>query len=166
MTVQHANLTEAYLHETKGVSTASANTVHKADGAGNSSWGKITSSNIDTTSIKNTNLYSVWFTIEDVSSAYDYYIPIPYSGNLVKIISALHGSISGADTHLTAKINGSTVTNGTITIAYSGSAAGDVDVANPTALNSVSAGGVIKIECDGGSSNTVPAIVCLTIEMT
>jgi len=41
MTTQHQNITEAYLHEPKGVSTASANEAYLADGASSGSWEKV-----------------------------------------------------------------------------------------------------------------------------
>lgn len=38
MAIQHKNITEADLHEPKGVSTASSGTVYKANGAGTGAW--------------------------------------------------------------------------------------------------------------------------------
>lgn len=41
MTIQHKNITEADLHEPKGVSLATADTVYVADGAGSGDWVKV-----------------------------------------------------------------------------------------------------------------------------
>ena len=38
MALEHATLTEAYLHEPKGISTATAGKVYVADGAGSGDW--------------------------------------------------------------------------------------------------------------------------------
>ena len=53
------------------------------------------------------------------------------------------------------KIGGTAVTGGLITVTASGSAANDVDVVYPTALNTVVIGDALEIETDGASTNTV-----------
>jgi hypothetical protein len=50
-----------------------------------------------------------------------------------------------------------------ITVAVSGSAAGVVDSATPTALNSFTATDAIEIETDGVSANTVEVVVTLEL---
>lgn len=47
MTVQHASIPEAYLHESKGVSTATANTAYLANGSGSGTWRKILSTDLN-----------------------------------------------------------------------------------------------------------------------
>lgn len=49
MTVEHAALTGASLHEPKGVAAAAANTVYVADGVGSGTWQKITASQLSGT---------------------------------------------------------------------------------------------------------------------
>ena len=97
------------------------------------------------------------FYIADVSTAGQIYVPVPddCEGDIVEIRTALNGAIATANSILTAKVNNVAVTGGTITIAFSGSAAGDTDVCFPTAARTVSAGQAIEIETDGGSTNTV-----------
>lgn len=109
------------------------------------------------------NDYFVYGHIADVSTAGQIYIPIPDGGEVVKIISALNGTIATADATLTAKIGGTAVTGGSITIAYSGSAAGDVDTCEPTAARSVDEGGTLEIETSGASTNTVAVTICAVI---
>ena len=99
--------------------------------------------------------YFLPFKIVDVSTAGQVYIPVPDAGEVIKIITALNGAIGTADVTLTPKIAGTAITNGAITIAYSGSAAGDVDSSEPTAANAVQEGDTIEIETDGASTNTV-----------
>lgn len=45
--VLHANLTGADLHEPKGVASATANTVYKANGSGTGSWVKLTDTDLN-----------------------------------------------------------------------------------------------------------------------
>lgn len=105
------------------------------------------------------------FYIADVSTAGQIYIPVPdeFAGQVVEVRSALNGAIATADATLTLKVNGTAMTNGTITITQSGSAAGDVDVARPTSSNQVSAGEAIEIETDGASTNAVAVFGTIVI---
>jgi hypothetical protein len=105
------------------------------------------------------------FYIADVSTAGQIYVPVPdeFAGQVVEIRTALNGAISGADVDLTAKINGTAMTNGVVTIAQSGSAAGDVDVARPSGANSVAAGEAIEIETDGASTGAVAVFGTIVI---
>jgi hypothetical protein len=102
--------------------------------------------------------------ITDISTAGQIYVVSPVAGTITKIYSVINGAIATADSVLTPKIAGTAITNGAITVAFSGSAAGDVDSSTPTAANSITAGAAIEIETDGASSNTVEVV--LTIEIT
>ncbi len=103
--------------------------------------------------------------IVDISTADQIYIPIPegLEGEVVEIRSAIDAAISGADADLTAKIGGTAMTNGVITVAQSGSAAGDTDVAYPTGNNYVAAGDAIEIETDGASTGTAKCNITIRI---
>lgn len=100
---------------------------------------------------------TVPFIIDDVSTAGQVYIPVnrEMEGEIVEIRTVLNGAIATANAVLTAKIGGTAVTGGVVTIATASSAAGDVDTASPTALNKVVEGDAIEIETNGGSTNTV-----------
>jgi len=77
----------------------------------------------------------------------------PFNGRIVRVHSVLHGgALATGDLTLTTAIAGTGVTNGVITVTQSGSAAGDVDVATPTALNTATTGQQITIT--GGGSAT------------
>lgn len=105
------------------------------------------------------------FYIADVSTAGQIYVPVPddCEGDIVEIRSALNGAIATADAVLTAKIGGTAVTGGAITIAQSGSAAGDTDLCRPTGARTVSAGQAIEIETNGASTNTVAVFGIISI---
>ena len=102
--------------------------------------------------------------IEDISTAGQIYVVSPVAGTITKIYSVINGAIATANSILTPKIAGTAITGGAITVAFSGSAAGDVDSSTPTAANAITAGAAIEIETDGGSANTVEVV--LTIEIT
>ena len=62
--------------------------------------------------------------IEDISTASSTFVAVPDGGRIIKIITALQGAISGANAGISFEIGGTAVTGG-ITVAHSGSAAGD-----------------------------------------
>jgi len=102
--------------------------------------------------------------IPDISTAGSDWVVSPVAGTITKIWSVIHGTIATADAGLSFELGGTAITGGGITVAYSGSAAGDVDSATPTALNTVAAGGAIECITDGASTNAIPCD--LTIEIT
>ena len=98
------------------------------------------------------NDYFLHAAIADVSTASSTFVPVPDGGKIIKIITALQGAIGTADAAITFEIGGTAVTGGAITVANSGSAAGDVDTAEPTAANVVLEDGTIEMITDGGST--------------
>jgi hypothetical protein len=89
----------------------------------------------------------------------------PVSGVITKIRSVLDlGALATGDATLTGKIGATAITNGVITITQAGSAAGDVDVATPTAANLVAAGDVISFTVGGtNTGNTAQAHIVVEI---
>ena len=114
------------------------------------------------------NLIEVVLTgqIADISTADQIYIPVPngFEGDVVEIRTAIDAAITTADATITPKIGGTAMTNGAITVAQSGSAAGDTDVSNPTGARTVRAGDAIEIETDGGSTGTAKCNVTIVIK--
>jgi hypothetical protein len=88
----------------------------------------------------------------------------PVAGTIEKIWSVITGALAVGDATLTGKIGANAITNGAITIAQSGSAAGDIDSATPTAANTVTAGQVISLTVGGTNTATESAICTIDIE--
>jgi hypothetical protein len=109
------------------------------------------------------NDYFITAEIEDISTASSTFVAIPDGGKIVKIITALQGAISGANAAITFEIGGTAVTGGAITVAHSGSAAGDVDSAEPTAANRVEEDGTIEMITDGASTGAKKLLVTFVI---
>ena len=161
MTVNHKDLTTTALHEPKGAHSASASNVYVANGSGSGTWQKISTSEIGT-SFKNTNKIILNLCIDDISTATSYFIVSPIAGDIEKMFSVIDQAIASTNTTLTAEIAGTAVTNGAITIAHSGSAAGTVDSATPSGQKTLTAGQPIEIVC-GGQTNTSNARAHLSI---
>ncbi len=149
--VNHSTLTDPYLHEPKGVSTASSGQVYKANGSGSGTWSSQTTRSVFTVHLA------------DLSSAENIYCPIPFGGTVSRVTSALEGSIAGGDVTVTVK-NSSAATMGTITVTQSGSAAGDIDSLDPSSNNTVTDNDYILIQTDGGASTHVDFMVSVVVE--
>ena len=109
------------------------------------------------------NDYFITAEIEDVSTASSTFVAIPDGGKVVKIITALQGAISGGDAAITFEIGGTAMTNSAITVANSGSAAGDIDTSEPSAANRVEEDGTIEMITDGASTGAKKLLVTLVI---
>lgn len=103
-------------------------------------------------------------TMADVSTASSVWVVSPVAGKFTKLYSVINGAITVADAVITTEIGGTLVTNGGLTIATSGSAAGTVDSGTPTAANTLTAGQALEIITDGGSTTT--SIATFTVEIT
>ena len=104
--------------------------------------------------------------ITDVSTSGSSWVVCPIAGDIVAIYSVIDGAIATANASLTFEIGGVAVTGGSITIAYSGSAAGDVDSCTPTAANSLTEGQALELITSGASTNTVTATLTIVIDVT
>ena len=109
------------------------------------------------------NDYFLTSTIADISTASSTFVPVPDGGKVIKIFTALQGAIGTANAAITFEIGGTAITGGAITVTQSGSAAGDIDTATPTAANEVAEGGSIEMITDGASSNTIKLVVTFVI---
>ena len=109
------------------------------------------------------NDYFIYGEIADVSTASSTFVAVPDGGKIIKIATALQGAISGGNAAITFELGGTAVTGGAITVAHSGSAAGDVDTAEPTAANDVAEDGTIEMITDGGSTGTQKLNVTFTV---
>lgn len=102
------------------------------------------------------NHYLLCMDIADLSAEAVYYIVCPYAGKITKLWSVIDGTVSTADVTITSAIGVTGITGGVITIAYSGSAAGDVDNATPSAANTITAGAAINLTVTGGGAGGSP----------
>jgi hypothetical protein len=118
---------------------------------------------VDTYDAINNKIY-LTVTMADVSTASSVWVVSPVAATFSKLYSVINGAIATADAAITTEIGGTAVTGGALTIANSGSAAGDVDSATPTAANTLTAGQALEIITDGASTNTV--IATFTVELT
>ena len=109
------------------------------------------------------NDYFITAKIADISTASSTFVPIPDGGRVIKILTALQAVIATANGGITFEIGGTAITGGGITVAYSGSAVGDVDTAEPTAANEVAEGGTIEMITDGASTNAAVLYVTFVI---
>ena len=104
-------------------------------------------------------------TIADISTANSAaHIPIWGQGEVIHVSTCIANAITSADATITVLKNGTAVTNGTITIANSGSAEGDVDSVDITLGNcSVIKGDYIEVSSNGGSSTACKAHVVVVV---
>jgi len=101
--------------------------------------------------------------IGDVSSAGSVFVAPGVAGTIVNFSNVIDAAITAADAGLTLEIGGVAVTGADITITQSGSAAGDVDQAVPSALNVITASEAIEIVKDGLSTTASNGVVTLEI---
>ena len=109
------------------------------------------------------NDYFLTSTIADISTASSTFVPVPDGGKVIKIFTALQGAIGTANGGITFEIGGTAITGGGITVTQSGSAAGDIDTAEPTAANRVEEDGSIEMITDGGSSTACECLITFVV---
>ena len=109
------------------------------------------------------NDYFLTANITNISASGSTFVPVPDGGRVIKIITSIKNAISSANAALSWEIGGTAITGGGITITQSGSAAGDVDTAEPTAANEVLEDGTIEMISDGGSSTACECVVTFVI---
>src|SRR6478752_2488769 len=83
------------------------------------------------------NIIRVHAYAADISTAGSAFTVAPCRGKIVKMGSVRYVAITGADSAVTSKIAGTSITGGAWTLTQSGSAAGDVNTAVPTGANFV-----------------------------
>jgi|TARA_R110000787_G_scaffold227545_2_gene335216 hypothetical protein len=166
MAVKHSTLTGASLHEPKGVAATSVNFVYVANGSGSGTWQKIAAAQINTSSIKNSNIVVVGpFQFENISTASSQFFVPGLAGDITKIYTVIDGAIATANCGITFEIGGTLVTSGAITITQSGSAAGNVDSSTPSGANTLTAGQALEVISSGASTNDVDMKVTILMDV-
>ena len=92
-----------------------------------------------------------------------YGIPSPVAGTVVAIRTRLKAPLTTGNATLTAKIGATAITNGVVTITQAGSAIGDIDLASPTAANTVAEGSNLSVTVGGTNDAAVGATVVFSI---
>lgn len=98
----------------------------------------------------------------DIGTAGSSFVVCPFAGTIVGLAAVNHAANAGTKTVLTAKIAGATITHPAFEVAITAVAGTGVSVV-PTAANAVTAGQVIEIAYDGGSSAVTPATFSITV---
>ncbi len=94
----------------------------------------------------------------DISTASSAFITMPCRGRVVRAYVNIANAITGSDSALSAKINGTAITGMTGTAAVSGSAAGTAfTLADATAARDFVDGDTIELISDGASSTAAVA---------
>jgi hypothetical protein len=157
---EHVAITDPQIHEPKGISTAAAGTVYKANGTGSGTWSDILST------VKNKNRIQLSTRIDNLTTAGSSWVVCPIAGKIAEIDVVLFGSVGTANGTITSKINGVAVTNGAVTLTFSGSVAGSTFFATPTANNTVAAHGAIELVNAGTSTGAVSANVTVWVDVS
>lgn len=157
---EHNTLTGASLHECKLI-----------DAAGTGDAGMvITPSAVDAgvgvlrnlvESEVSDKTYALTCRVADIGGTTPARLVVPFTGTLTTVYTIIDAAIATADAVLTVAIDGVSVTPATVTIAYSGSAAGDIDTVAVTNNNIVVPGDMITVTSDGGPSGSAGCDVTL-----
>lgn len=150
--VQHAALTGAELHEPKGADSASADEVWVADGLGSGAFQKITTDQLDTTII-DINKRQLLLQVENFTAGSVWLIPFTRNTTVNKITTVISAAITTSDTTLTITKNGIS-SLGTITVAFTGSAQGDIDSLTPASNNTFVNNDYLRIVVAGGAGTS------------
>ena len=186
--VQHNVLTDPYIHEPKGITTASANRVYLADGTGSGSWGQVPEAGLTginglneltLTSMQRNTYRNVSDQIVETSQA-DHLFILPYDGEVKTLRYGLVGintsnsfdGVTATNVGFKAWIyNGST---GTQFVNVSESTQGGLDSSyfktqNPTTNNTFVSGDLLHVRFTGlnsASTNEIDTIVTAVLDIT
>lgn len=165
MSIQHELITDPKIHEPKGASTASANTVYVANGSGSGSWSALTTSSLPMGDIE-TDINSkiadgtidlpihgfIYCEFTDVSTADSIIIPIIRSCTIVGARFTLAAAINTADSIVQVKAASGSAMGSDVTIAQSGSAKGTSFSFTANSNNVLTGPTWMEITTDGASS--------------
>lgn len=160
----HSALPNSELHEMKGASSATSGQVPVADGAGSAPFGDLPVASIN--GLNNANLVYLQARVPDLTSTTSVYVPCPIAGDIVKVITVLQAAIVTDNATLRLQISGVPVTDSDVTITASGSAAGDVDTASPSAANTVTADSAIEVDVLGTATTASAAEVLIVLDVS
>lgn len=175
--IQHSAITDPQVHEPKGASTASADTVYVSDGVGSGTWQQVGVDTIDYSALSTdiqsdlddgtfevNGTYFLTVEILDVSTADSVIIALINDCTVVGASVVLGGVITVADATVSFK-NSAAASMGTdVTVAFDGSAKGDQYAFTATGNNVIVGPSWIEIATDGGSTDA--QTLYITIELS
>lgn len=175
--IQHSAITDPHIHEPKGASTASVDTVWVADGAGSGAFQKIEGDQFDETSVETfiqnalddnsvdvTGRFYLTAVIEDVSTASSILIPVIRDCTVIGARLTLGGAIATADATVSF-VDASAASLGTsVTVAFTGSAEGTGFDFTASTNQNLTGPTYIKVSTDGASDNAVPLYITVEFE--
>lgn len=151
----HKDLTGADLHEPKGIAGQTSGKVYISNGANSGAW---TDKNAD---ILNANNYTLEGDLTDIGTAASSVFFFVHKKSTISRVAAVpYAAMTGANSILSIYINGVLFAD-TLTVPFSGSAAGTPTVGSIVTPNTVNANSVIEVRTDGGATNAVRATVSL-----
>lgn len=101
--------------------------------------------------VTNDRYLCVTLLLESIGTAKTRYVACPVNGKVKAVMSVLDVTVDG-DNVITAGIQGTAITGISMTHAASGSAAGEVKYAEPTAANTCKRGQYLSATTDGGGT--------------
>jgi hypothetical protein len=160
---EHNTLTGSSLHEPKNIDSAGTGDAGKVLTPSASVAGEGVLRNLVESEVDEKVAY-LTLDYPDITVASDVYLPMPFAGTVTQVHSVIDSALATADTDLVCKVNGTGMTNGTITVAFTASAAGDVDTATPTALNTFVADDYLQVTTDAAGTGGTGATITFTVE--
>lgn len=143
------------------MAAATANQLYLADGAASGTW---------TTVQGGLNQYVFTIHIQDASSATaavnSAYLAMPFACTVTNVYSVAYAAIATTDNVLTVANNAGSAL-GTITVAFTGSAIGDVDtITTITTNNTFTAGQKLAVTSNSGSTTVCPMMITIIATRT
>jgi hypothetical protein len=92
------------------------------------------------------------------------YVHVGPTRRITSLRSIISAALATGDMTITAAINGVAVTGGVLTVTQAGSAAGDIDLATPSAANTINEGDVLTLTV--GGTNTGAGRTDVTVELS
>lgn len=113
--------------------------------------------------VRDEALTKILVQLSDIGTASNGAVAVaPYPGSLSVMKCGVNAATTGGATAISARINGTLVTGGVITVTSTASTAQTYSV-SPSAANTLAAGDVILVESDGGTTASPAAGCVLTI---
>lgn len=165
--IQHAVITDPYLHEPKGIAGASANTVYVANGAGTGTWQTLTTDDIDMQGISDFVESEItsggiavngtrWITviIRNLSQPETILIPFPTGATVVSARAVLGGAITGSNAVINFNNGSGAAMGAPLTIVPAGSAKGVGATFTATGNNVIAGNSYMEIASTGASTGS------------